>query len=369
MTRIAFVTNQPLFASGRQVFSEVASVRRELLLPAKALQERGHDTRLVSLSAMARLHIREELDQADCIVFGKIFHNPQRDGTEPFSAEAAEYARVLEQRRDDQRLYFCLSDDHFEDARFAGFYRSVAAKCRGWIVSSPAIGERLRESPGPVHVYPEPVEMPRGEPRVPRRGQRHRLAVALARRAKVGLDPWRMRLLWFGHPTNLPSLLAVVPELEALAHDVPLYLECVTQPGAELAARLSNRDAGFSAPLKIGVSAWSLDATRAALERCDAVLLPQLTESASRRAKSNNRLIDSLHAGRFAIAHPLPSYSELREYAWVGPSIGEGLRWLLRHADEALSRLKRGQDHVAEHHSRDALGRFWLDALALERAA
>jgi len=365
VTRIAFVTNQPLLASGRQVFSEVASVRRELLLPAKVLQERGHETRLISLATMARLHIREELDQADHIIFGKIFVNPQRDGAEAFSSDAGEYERILAHRRDDQRLYFCLSDDHFEDARFAAFYRSVAPKSRGWIVSSPGIAERLPESPAPVSVYPEPVEMARNEPHVPRRGLRERMAVGLARRAKVGLDPWRLRLLWFGHSTNLPALLAVVPELDQLAEDVPLYLECVTQPGAPLAAKLTDRDTSFSVPLRIAVSPWSLDATRIALERSDAVLLPQLTDSPNRRAKSNNRLIDSVHAGRFAIAHPLPSYMELREYAWVGDTLGEGLRWLLRHPEEALKRLKRGQTYVAQRHSLEAFGQFWQRTLQL----
>ena len=368
MTRIAFVTNQRLFTSGREVFSEVASVRRELLLPARVLQQQGHDARLVSLSGMARMHIREELDQAECLVFGKIYRDPQRDGAQPFSSDAAAYDGVLAQRREDQHVYFCLSDDHFQDARFAAFYRSAAPMSRCWIVSSPAIAQRLRECPGEVRVFPEPVEMPRGEPHVPRRGLRHRIAVAVARQAKVGLDPWRMRLAWFGHPSNLPSLLAVLPELEALARDVPLHLECVTHPGAELVAELANRDAGFSAPLKVMVSAWSLEATHDALERCDAVLLPQLADSASQRAKSNNRLIDSLHAGRFAVAHPLPAYAELRDYAWVGESIEKGLRWLLRHPDEALARLKRGQEYVAEHHSREAFGKFWLDALALRTA-
>jgi hypothetical protein len=366
VTRIAFLTNQPLFASGRQVFSEVASVRRELLLPAKVLQERGHDIRVISLFAMARMHIREELDAADCVVFGKIFRNPQRDAGEPFSSDAAEYERVLAQRRDNQRLYFCLSDDHFDVPRFAAFYRSVAAAARAWIVSSQAIGERLRgESAAPVHIYPEPVETPRGEPRVPRLGWRRRLAVALARRAKVGLDPWRLRLLWFGHPSNLPSLLAVMPELETVARDIPIGLECVTQPGAELAAALATRSAGFLAPFKVSVSQWSLEATGAALERSDAVLLPQLADTASRRAKSNNRLVDSLHAGRFAIAHPLASYAELRDYAWVGESIAEGLTWLLRHPGEALSRLRRGQAYVEQHHSLPALATFWNNALEL----
>jgi hypothetical protein len=98
------------------------------------------------------------------------------------------------------------------------------------------------------------------------------------------------------------------------------------------------------------------------------VLLPQLVDDPKKRAKSNNRLVDSLHAGRFVIAHPLPSYEELKEYAWVGDSISEGLRWLLRHPDEALSRLRAGQEYVAKHHSLEALADFWAKALELPEA-
>jgi len=76
--------------------------------------------------------------------------------------------------------------------------------------------------------------------------------------------------------------------------------------------------------------------------------------------------VDALHAGRFTVAHPIPSYEELRDYCWVGESIVEGLDWLLRHPQEALRRVIAGQQHVATYHSPDALADFWLRALELE---
>src|SRR5207248_11238002 len=61
----------------------------------------------------------------------------------------------------------------------------------------------------------------------------------LARRAGISADIWRARLLWFGYPQNLPSLLAMLPGLEELSRQYALLLTCVTQPVAELAQLLA----------------------------------------------------------------------------------------------------------------------------------
>jgi len=62
---------------------------------------------------------------------------------------------------------------------------------------------------------------------------------------------------------------------------------------------------------------WSLDYMTSAFEACDAVIIPQLAEDTRKRAKSNNRLVDALQAGRFVVAHAIPSYTELRDYCWL----------------------------------------------------
>ena len=156
-------------------------------------------------------------------------------------------------------------------------------------------------------------------------------------------------------------MLRVLPELEDFGKRTPILLECITQPGTPLDEKAAA--AAPSAGLRIICSAWSLDYMPSAFERCDAVILPQLAEDLQKRAKSNNRLVDALQAGRFAVANPIPSYAELREFCWIGESIGEGLHWLVRHRAEALRRLIAGQAHVAKYHSLQTLADFWLRAL------
>jgi glycosyltransferase involved in cell wall biosynthesis len=368
LTTVAFITNQPLTWSDNRPVSELASVRREVVLPAIALDKLGIEAIVISLPHYARQHVRELVVRAHQVVLGKIFQNPKRDLGQPFSWDAHAYRNVLADLVDGQGVALCMSDDHLDEPGFSEFYREAAARSPRWFVSSALIRDRLSAFvKQPVLVYPEPVETIRASACVPRRGLRVRIGAAIARRLKVGLEPWRVRLLWFGHPTNVESLLAALPELEQFALDVPLHLECVTQPGTRLMARLTPRSAEFSSPLRISFTPWSLEATQQALMRCDAVLLPQLVEDRAKRAKSNNRMIDSLHCGRFVVAHPLPAYEDLREHAWVGDSLSEGLRWLLDHPEEALQRVQRGQAYVSKHHSIERLGEFWLDALGLEK--
>jgi hypothetical protein len=367
LSTVAFVTNQPLTWRNRQPFSDLASVRREVVLPAVALHTLGTETLVISLPHYAGHHVRELIARAHHVVFGKIFENRKRDVGQPYGWDVHAYGKVFGQLAG-QTVAMCMSDDHLDEPRFADFYRKAAGRSPRWIVSSAVIRDRLQAfTQQPALVYPEPVETTGAPARVPYRGLRERVGAALARRLKIGLEPWRIRLLWFGHPSNVASLLSALPELERLALDLPLHLECVTQPATPLDARLTPRSASFSTPLRVSFTPWSPEATQQALVRCDAVILPQLVEDRTKRAKSNNRMVDSLNCGRFVIAHPLPAYEELREYAWVGDSLAEGLRWLLRHPDEALQRVQRGQEYVAKNHSLERLGEFWLGALGLEK--
>ncbi len=361
-SRVAFVMCDP----DGGAFS-LASVRRELLMPTQALGNRGIRTHLIDLCRAQADDISQALEDADWIVFGKVLWHPSLDGNEPFRFHTGAYLELLSRLERTKRLVFCLSDDHFDAPRFADFYRRAAGISRLWMVPSETMRERMqRQTDCPVGVYPEPAESSYGLPRVPRRGLRERAAIWIARRAQVPLDPWRLRLLWFGHMTNARSILEVLPELRALAREVPILLECVSGPGSGLQSQVTRPRESGSAALRIIFTPWSLEYMGAALQACDAVILPQASDDPKKRAKSSNRLVDAVHAGRFVVAHPIPSYQDFARFAWVGNSIGDGLRWLLGHPREALRRLEAGQAYIARHHSMDALAESWLKALDIE---
>src|SRR5262249_22966683 len=83
-----------------------------------------------------------------------------------------------------------------------------------------------------------------------------------------------LKLLWFGHQSNLRYLLAHLDALTAFSREKRCRMTLVSAPnyGAESIVReLQTR---FSPFLEARFVPWSLDATRKALDACDLVLIP-----------------------------------------------------------------------------------------------
>lgn len=113
---------------------------------------------------------------------------------------------------------------------------------------------------------------------------------------------------------------------------------------------------------------WSLAATARELEQADLVVLPQDAASDWGRVKSHNRLVEAIRAGRFAVVSPVPSYLELKDYAWVGEDLANGIEWALEHPDEARKRLVAGQAYIAERFAPARIGAQWADVLGISEA-
>ena len=54
-------------------------------------------------------------------------------------------------------------------------------------------------------------------------------------------------------------------------------------------------------------------------------MIPALPNSPWTLAKSSNRIIESLWSGRFSRSHPIPSYMEFKDWAWIGANLAEGM--------------------------------------------
>lgn len=365
---VAFVTTGTVEQRPDGWYSPLASVRRELILPAKALQQRGVATDIVGLPLRSANHVPPFLLGASRIVFGKLIRTTNETGDDRYRFASRSYLEVISRIAPDRRLAFCLSDDHFDATRFADFYRRAAPLSRTWLVPSPAMREKLLQRTScPVVVYPEAVESKRGLPRVPRWGVRERLTTWIARKARFPLDPFRLKLLWFGHLSNAKSVVQTLPELRGLAGRIPLLLVCLTNPRTELDALATPPEQAADTPLRIVVAPWSLQSMQLAFEACEAVILPQDAHDPTKYAKSNNRMIDAMNAGRFVVAHPIPAYEALDSFAWIGSSIAQGVRWLVEHPREARKRLEAGQAYLSHAHSLQAAADAWHAALELDR--
>jgi hypothetical protein len=297
--RIAFLTSAPLSERAQGLHAENPSVRRAILAPARALEARGFGTHVLSLPTWPREQVLSILAKAD---------------------------RIVLSRKDADALEFVAGLD---------------------------MAQKQMVSPPDA---PLCAEVPLGRVRVPRRGWRERAGLWFARRGGVGLDPWRVKLLWFDERGSARAGMEAMSELRALSAEVPLLLECVTPAFAELSAHVTPPASAPLAALKTTAHPWSPAYLAAALEECDAVVLP-------RTAETRAQWVEALQAGRSVIARATAPEEALGAYGWTGTSLADGVRWLLRHPGEALRRVTQGQAYVARHHSLEALAAFWERAL------
>ena len=314
--RVVWVSFAPLRKTPAGFTSDLASVRYRITLPAAAVAG-SKVTQLVR--GTSRRTLLERFAGADVVVFGKLF--------DPALAELA-LETIAALRGRGVKVIVDYSDDNFAHPVVGPTYRALANAADLLVASTEGLAEVLRaEAAVPVQVVTDPVEGKRGEPRSATRRPVH--------------------LLWFGHPLNLDTLRLGLPQIPP-----PFELTLVTAPGSGAEA-MGHR-----------FRAWSAPALFEELRDCDAVIIPSDPRNPRKAVKSPNRFTESVWAGRFVIAHPLPSYEALARFGWVGEDLGEGLAWLLAHPDAAAERVRAGQLAIEEHFSPRAIGRAWQVAIA-----
>lgn len=337
--RVVWVSFAPLEKTANGFTSNIASVRYRLTIPAQALAKLGWSSKPTHVHLQAnRRTLLARFAEADIVVLGKpVAASPERYPA--LSEHVLSLAGSLRSRN--VRLVADFCDDHFAYPVLGPLYRGLANAADAVVASTPALAEVLKgETGAPVTVITDPVEGVRGAPRVPGHGAS----------APVSL-------LWFGHPTNIDTLRFGVPQLDAGKTAFSLTLATAEGPAEELAAQLAEAWRGTGKTCRF--RGWTRRAVFEELEACDAVMIPSNPHDPHNMVKSPNRFTESLWAGRFVLAHPLPAYQELADYGWVGEDLSEGLRWLAAHPAEARERILRGQEAIAGRFSPQAVAESW----------
>jgi len=188
----------------------------------------------------------------------------------------------------------------------------------------------------------------------------------------VELAPWRapgsnpIRICWFGNTarTTLPSLTQSLGAILARYPEAGFSIELVTAARWDMVRTLAEQLAASRPGVEFVFTEWSLASTWQALERCDFVLLPHARRDPWVQGKSHNRLVAAIAAGRLALASPIPSYLELKEYAWVDDDLAGGIAWAMQNPAAARERVARGQEEVQRRFSPAAVAEKWAQTLA-----
>lgn len=338
--RTVWVSFAPLEKTAAGLTSSVASVRYRITVPAAALGAEGFECKVVHLGLnVNRRSLLARFDGAHAVILGKLLGG---SGFEALARLARELVPALQARG--IKVLADFSDDHFAHPALGTAFRALANLADRVTASTPQLAEVIGEqTPVPISVITDPVEGPRGE-------------------VHAGRAPESPALLWFGHPSNLDTLKYGLPQIERTSIRYSLTVVTASGAGAErAAAELSERGQGTGRSCRF--RAWSTKALFEELEACDAVVIPSNPYDPRKLVKSPNRFTESIWAGRFVLAHPLPAYEALADYGWVGDDLGEGLQWYRVNAPAARERIERGQAMIAERHTPAAIALSWKKAI------
>lgn len=313
--------------------AQLATTRLRLLIAYGAAQSAGVTTWLAVRHKPADLIGSEVFREADTLLFGKTFEDHS--------------ATALEAKRAGKRVLADIADDLGSTGDFDVLRRVVA--CADGVFCSSARLSELAAAWVPEDCCRFCIEEPAEEAIRPPRAQ-------------LGGDG-SLELLWFGTSRNIVYLVPHLSEIAALAEDRPFRVTLVCHENTvarQLCAAAAEQNEGL---FDIRFQEWNPQVQEAALDAAHIVLIPgDLAKDSV--LKSPNRLINTIAAGRLAVASPIPSYLPFADYALIRDRMADGIRdALAAPAADLEARIGAGQKVLAERYSHAEIGRQWIAAL------
>ena len=324
--RITWLNPAPIVVADGERTSVRPCVRLRSLIPGDELRRRGYDVRQVATSELKDALGSPGFFSCDRVVVGKAF---------------ADLSPLLPQfRKTGGKVVVDICDNVFappEDG-LKDFYSRMLPHADAVTTSSETLKQCLVTnipSGVPIFVVDDSVEGPRELPR---------------------LDPsaGRVRLLWFGFPNNLSTLIDEISRWRNLAKRTAIDLTVVSKWSDARRRAFPRGNEGVS----VRLVEWSPAAMKTELAACDLVVVPS-DDASARTTKSANRVISGLWAGKYVVAYPLPSYRPFEPYAGIGRDLSSSIEWALANRDEAVDRISRGQRFIFERFGTAAIGDRW----------
>ena len=308
------------------ITSDLASLRYRVLSPIRELNRAPYRHQLTAISEKTHDDLKEKALRADVVVFSKSFL--------PSNEALAERAKAL-----GARVIFDVCDNHYQHPSYGAHYQRMSALADQVVCNTLEMAKAARPySTGEPIVIADPYEGPRGSAAFSPAGP--------------------LRLLWFGHPSNLDSLEAALGDLIDYSSSQPIALTVLTQ----LTDAIENGCRGVSARhdgrFVMSAKPWSMEAQWRELAACDAVIIPS-RDVPEKRVKSANRMIEGLWAGRPVVAQPLPAYLDFDRWAPTRPTLSEGCRWLVSNRASVPGLISQAQIYIEERHAPAVLADRW----------
>jgi glycosyltransferase involved in cell wall biosynthesis len=313
--------------------SDMASIRYRAIIPAKELAARGHQASVAGLTHDCFDSVLDQIADSDRVVFTKNYYEPEC---------TERMLRELQARR--VKTLFDLTDDRFHLQKGLHLLRMIA-QADSVVTASPLLQELVKQRASKDSlIVSDPYEGPRGEARWSPHGS-------------------RLKALWFGHGSNLVSLRQALPSLLQAAKNNPIDLRIVTRDIDGVERECKEFNSKYRHALSLRFADWSIAETWNSLAAADFVVIPAQPGERWTLAKSPNRIIESLWAGRFVVAHPIPSYMEFKEWAWIGENLAEGIGWMVDNGPLIVDRIRSAQEYISSVYSPERIASEWEKVL------
>lgn len=329
--RISWITIGRVFrrADGTAT-SDLASLRYRVLSPIQAMGQKRHIHRVAQMTPESAQETADRVLNADMLIFSK-------------SHLAANETLAARARALGIPTIFDVCDNHFQNGQLGEHYKRLAGLVDQVICNTAEMAKVARPyaKSEPI-VIEDPYEGPKGAPKA--------------------LGGERLELLWFGHPSNLDSLAQSIEDLAGFAQRTPLSLTALTQLSDGVRTFHRSMEATVAGRYDLSFAPWSLERQWQALADCDAVILPSLNNDV-KHAKSANRMIEALWAGRPVAAQPIPAYLPFAPWAAVRNTISDGLEQLVSTRLELPGLITAAQTYIETRYAPAILGRAWEKAI------
>jgi len=232
---------------------------------------------------------------------------------------------------------FHICDWHFN----LSVYKILAEISDQIVVQTKYIAKAVEEIYGrtPV-IIEEPFEGPRG---------------------KVRFKPRKtLKLMWFGHSSNLDTLSVGLQQLYVLNQTFKLT---IMTNDFDMAVECFDNVPKPPYLIERNIIEFSLERQWRELELTDIVIIPGFFAK-EKNIKGHNRLIQCLQSGRLAVVFPLPQYQELSDYCVCSEDLAAGINWALQNKTNVFQGVKAGQQYIDQRFSPSAVAARWQEEVS-----
>jgi hypothetical protein len=171
----------------------------------------------------------------------------------------------------------------------------------------------------------------------------------------------KIRAVWYGSSGNLDTLSTGLRQLAAIKGR-RISLTLVTDAAPDQVAPMLHGMPEPNSEIRVEMFPWSLEKQWRVTRSADVILLPSSPDK-EKIVKGHNRLVQAIHAGRLALAYPLPQYLELGDYCWCGEDMADGFNWALANRQDVRRRLVDGQAYIDTRFSPKAVAARWREEI------